>query len=775
MENLNKLRAKRTNVKGQLTQFVKFVRDHGEERREQLPDRIRDHAEELFGTYNEIQSQIAEVKLEAAIEKIPPPSQEELQALDAEIARERQSVEDVYFEYLVKAKRLVEAEQTNVAVHQQEQQVNNLTVKLPTLQLPKFNGSYDQWLMYKDTFTSVIDSNVRLTRIQKFQYLCSSLTGEALQVIHTLETTDENYEIAWRLIKERYENKKLIISTHIKELFELQTVNKGSHTALRTYIDSIRTHVRALEALKQPIAHWDTILIYLLSDKLDYTTRKDWELEIGKRDTDSMPSLEALLEFLTTRAHTLELVEGSKNKQEHAKYNALKKAGKKVNVAAIPQAACVICEGQHHVSKCEKLQKMSVPERREEVKKRQLCFNCLRKGHYIQACTASTCKVCSRKHNTILHMETGEQIENKNTTVMSARDESSTVESIVFIATAKIYVMDNEGNLRVCRAMLDPGSQSNIITKDLARKLQLKGNKVNVPISGISQTQITVKESTSIRIKSMHNEFSTELDCLIMPTITERMPHVKVNTHNWDIPEDLNLADPSFNLPETIDILIGSSHFWLLMNTGQRKLSDSLPRLQETQLGWIIGGELINPKVLNNKRVCNIATMNLDEQLQRFWSIEEVPTRPREDSYTPQERLAEDLFLHTVRRDQEGRYIVRMPRDESIILGDSENMAIKRFLATERKLNQQPELKADYHRFMKEYEEMNHMSIVKQLSHIPKKEYFYLPPTSDQDNKLNDEITSSFRWIIEDINRFIFKSEIVKRSQSSDRLMGNYD
>jgi len=55
--------------------------------------------------------------------------------------------------------------------------------------------------MYKDTFTSVIDSNARLSNIQKFQYLRSSLAGEALQVMRTLETTDENYETAWRLIK----------------------------------------------------------------------------------------------------------------------------------------------------------------------------------------------------------------------------------------------------------------------------------------------------------------------------------------------------------------------------------------------------------------------------------------------------------------------------------------------------------------------------------------------------------------------------------------------
>lgn len=109
--------------------------------------------------------------------------------------------------------------------------------------------------------------------------------------------------------------------------------------------------------------------------------------------------------------------------------------------------------------------------------------------------------------------------------------------------------------------MLDPGSQSNIITKDISSKLKLHSNKVNVPISGINQTQIKAKESITIHIKSMRSEFSAELDCLVMPTITDRLPHVKINTHDWNISQDLELADPSINLQGEIDVLIGSSIF----------------------------------------------------------------------------------------------------------------------------------------------------------------------------------------------------------------------
>ena len=39
------------------------------------------------------------------------------------------------------------------------------------------------------------------------------------------------------------------------------------------------------------------------------------------------------------------------------------------------------------------------------------------------------------------------------------------------------------------------------------------------------------------------------------------------------------------------------------MCTGQKELSETLPRLQETLLGWIVGGELIDSRVISNKLI----------------------------------------------------------------------------------------------------------------------------------------------------------------------------
>ena len=61
----------------------------------------------------------------------------------------------------------------------------------------------------------------------------------------------------------------------------------------------------------------------------------------------------------------------------------------------------------HKVSDCQTLKNISATERRETVKRKGLCFNCLSNTHQISNCKSKvTCKIkgCGKKHNTILTM-----------------------------------------------------------------------------------------------------------------------------------------------------------------------------------------------------------------------------------------------------------------------------------------------------------------------------------------------------------------------------------
>ena len=67
---------------------------------------------------------------------------------------------------------------------------------------------------------------------------------------------------------------------------------------------------------------------------------------------------------------------------------------------------CWLCRESHTVSDCQTLKNISVPERRETVKRKGLCFNFLSNTHQISNCKSRvTCKIkgCGKSYNTILH------------------------------------------------------------------------------------------------------------------------------------------------------------------------------------------------------------------------------------------------------------------------------------------------------------------------------------------------------------------------------------
>lgn len=61
-----------------------------------------------------------------------------------------------------------------------------------------------------------------------------------------------NYEIAWGLLKDRYDNKRAIVYSHIKAIMELPVLTKENVNELRRVADGAARHIQALNALKRP-------------------------------------------------------------------------------------------------------------------------------------------------------------------------------------------------------------------------------------------------------------------------------------------------------------------------------------------------------------------------------------------------------------------------------------------------------------------------------------------------------------------------------------------
>ena len=114
---------------------------------------------------------------------------------------------------------------------------------------------------------------------------------------------------------------------------------------------------------------------------------------------------------------------------------------------------------------------------------------------------------------------------------------------------------------------------------------------------------------------------------------------------------------------------------------------------------------------------------SLDASLTTFWEVEEIP---KSKLLSAEERVCEEHFINNTQRSADGRYIVRLPFNENKgKIGDSISMASRRFKYVENRFIRNPVLKQEYSKFLEEYEALNHMSLIENVSCAERG--FYLP------------------------------------------------
>lgn len=221
-------------------------------------------------------------------------------------------------------------------------------------------------------------------------------------------------------------------------------------------------------------------------------------------------------------------------------------------------------------------------------------------------------------------------------------------------------------------------------------KLGVATNVINIPIFGVNQTKSVINKQSTITLRSMFNKFEQKINFLVLENITSNIPIRSVDIQQLDIPQGLNLADPEFNISNKVDILLGADIFFKLICTGQIRLGPNQPILQKSLLGWIISGPVTSKDSFYSGAMLSNLAVNKEVQglLERFWKIEEcVSEKITEKILSKEEEECGTGFKTTFFRDISGRFNVELPiRGDIKELGDSIEIAEKRFLGLEKKL-----------------------------------------------------------------------------------------
>jgi len=601
--------------------------------------------------------------------------------------------------------------------------------QLPKIQLPIFDGDLLQWRSYRDTFSSLVHKNPKLSQIDKFHYLISSVTGSAASCVRGLPITEGNYSIVWNNLHTRYDNKRVLATAHLDSIFRFTPLQKESLSGLENFLSTFQANIASIKALSVDDFE-GFLLFYVASRVLDSTTKRLFES--AHHDVET-PTIDMLLSFVQIRCsilHNSSSVSCHQPIQQPQKFVRSKTSLMTLNDTKL----CIKCKNTHFLHQCPNFIQWNVHQRFKFAQANRLCMNCLNPQHKTSECTSvHTCRQCSSKHHTMLHFdktikkkEVPSIPSNYPTNSVSSPDPVSTpndqpfsgttrTTSNVILGTVVIRIRNYMGQWTNVRTLLDTGSQISVITNACVTRLGLQRRHCQTEITGLSQTIVTATKGSTWCTFVPINKESPHISCepLILSRITGPMPTMTLCSSIRRTYSHIELGDPHFDTPGPIEFLVGADIYANIFGNCSRIIhTPGLPSAYETLFGWIILGQSSVNASSSPVSLLLMAEPSIDSLLCKFWELEE-PTK----STLPftEDQKCEDHFNRTTKRDSTGRYSVSFPfRTNPSHLGDSHALALSRFYTLERKLLKDRELYNQYCAFMKEYEDLGHMIIARQ-------------------------------------------------------------
>ena len=283
---------------------------------------------------------------------------------------------------------------------------------MPKLELKRFSGRPQDWEEFWDGFVSAVHGNEELSTIDKFSYLRHYLEDSAKKVIMGFKLTENNYEAALDLLKQRFAKPSVIKRAHIRDLMNVQAVfNERSVFKMRELYDTVEMHFRGLEALGVDKDSYSTIIVPALMERIPESVRLNMIRENKSADEwDIEEMLTAFKNELDIREQNQSIFqEFHQSKREETRPRPQGKAHSPSSASALylghqnenkqgKRSGCVYCGEEHDEVNCGKVK--NIEERKKVILRSGRCFCCLKKGHLAFVCKSKVvCKFCKQNHH----------------------------------------------------------------------------------------------------------------------------------------------------------------------------------------------------------------------------------------------------------------------------------------------------------------------------------------------------------------------------------------
>ena len=541
-------------------------------------------------------------------------------------------------------------------------------MKLPKLELKSFSGNYEEWQSFWDTFESAVNRNTNISRIQKFTYLKSCVTGAAESAISGLPLTEDNYETAIDILRDRFGKPQLLISNHMEALLKLPIVSSVHETKnLRGLYDKIEINIRSLKALGVESESFGNLLVPVVMEKVPSELRLIISCKFdGKETWDLDVLLNALKSELEARERC-NAVKTNSATNSNPRFDQHKGRFKQpLSSSALHTGSeectlqCIFCKKNHKSITCSTV---TEPKARRTILRRSgRCFVCLKAGHISPVCQSKAkCFNCAARHHVAIcenprkpvqpsssgaelaspsRSETSqERFRDAGTSTMHVGSNNNSV----LLQTAQAFACrpDNPEPGMYTQIIFDSCSQRSYITSKTREQLNLPAvGKETLLIKTFGDNSASVKECDIVQlcIRTI-DAMSVYITAYFVPVICSPVSNQEIQSAVECYPylQGLQLACGTINGTVSVDLLIGADHYWSFFTGGIIRGDPSGPVALETKLGWILSGPASVPIFTESCTVNLSAThvlkiesadiSHVQDDLQKFWDLETLGIR----------------------------------------------------------------------------------------------------------------------------------------------------
>lgn len=167
------------------------------------------------------------------------------------------------------------------------------------MEIPRFTGKIKEFRTFIQIYDSFIHNNRAITNIEKMNYLQSYVQGEARDTIKHLPIIAENYESAYKLLTEKYTNRRKLIMTEVETLMKIPDATNFNITTMKKMYYILKDTRESLKNFKIDTASWDSIINGIVLPKLDPQTIQLFEQHLT--NPRELPTYEMIINFLNWR------------------------------------------------------------------------------------------------------------------------------------------------------------------------------------------------------------------------------------------------------------------------------------------------------------------------------------------------------------------------------------------------------------------------------------------------------------------------------------------